>query len=53
MTHQSKRDVIAAGSVALMFAGAFILPSSWLGLVPIALGVMSMLLVILVAVRES
>jgi hypothetical protein len=53
MSQQSKRDLIAAGSIAVMFAGAFIMPRSWGGLVLVALGAVVMLLAILMSVRES
>jgi hypothetical protein len=53
MSTQSRRDLIAAVSIGLMFLGAFMLPVSWLGLVLIGGGGTVMLLLILMAVREQ
>jgi hypothetical protein len=35
---QVKRDLVAAGAILLMFLGAFILPTTSLGLVSIGMG---------------
>ena len=53
MSQQSKRDLIAIVSIGLMFAGAFILPISSLGLALIGAGGIAMLLLILMAVRDK
>lgn len=53
MSKQSKRDLIAAVSIGLMFAGAFILPITSLGLALIGAGGIAMLLLILMAIRDE
>ena len=53
MQSESKRDGIAAGAILMMFAGAFILSVSSLGLLPIAAGLVVMLLLILKALRKE
>jgi hypothetical protein len=53
MSQQSKRDLIAAVSIGLMFVGAFILPITALGLALIGAGGIAMLLLILIAVRND
>jgi len=53
MSRQSRRDLIAAVSIGLMFLGAFILPLSLLGLILIGGGGAVVLLLILMAVREQ
>ena len=53
MRQQSKRDLIAAVSIGLMFAGAFILPINPLGLALIVAGGIAILLLILIAVRDK
>jgi hypothetical protein len=44
---QSKRDLTAGGAILLMFVGAFILPVSSLGLLPIIVGAFVILFLIL------
>jgi hypothetical protein len=47
MNGQSKQDVVACAAVLLMFIGAFILPSSSLGLFLIASGAIVVLFLVL------
>ena len=53
MRTQSKRDMVAAASIAVMSLGAFALPSSWLGLISLVAGLISMLVLILIVIRDK
>ena len=52
MIQQSKRDLIAAIAIALMFAGALLLPISAFGVALIGAGMFVVLLLILSVARE-
>jgi hypothetical protein len=49
MGNQSRHDLIAGGAIIVMFIGAFILPVTSLGLLLIATGAITILLLILKA----
>lgn len=53
MNQQSKRDVIAAGSIGAMFLGAFILSATWFGFVLIGGGGLAMLVLFLMVAIEK
>ena len=53
MTQQAKRDLVAALSVALMYAGSLILLSSRLGFALIGAGLTAMVMVFLVMLRDT
>lgn len=52
MRGQLNADLIAVGATLVIFLGAFLLISTWLGLVFIAIGGLVMLLLILDALRH-
>ena len=52
MEMQPKHDIAAIGAILLMFLGAFSLPKSSLGLIPIIAGSAIMLFLMMKALRK-
>lgn len=51
MTRQAKLDIAAAAAISLMFLGMFVITSSLLGMIPIAVGFIAMVALFVVARR--
>ncbi len=53
MYTQAKQDLGAAGAIIMMFLGAFLLPLSWVGLLLMGIGAVSIVLLIWKVLRDK